>query len=140
MEDSNSVGKQATEAQLLLLAAPILVTSTSTSPIYLLPLRPGWMPLTSTFNPFSRSSGLSFGVGGTSSGLARPPFREREDEGDDASLTDLGNSDRRGVSAVTALRADRRIVSRTFHSRFFATKNRIVIPTGTRVSFECYLF
>lgn len=61
--------------------------------------------------PFSRSSGLRRGVGGTSSSLTRP---------DRDSLADFGNSERRGVKAVTTLLADLRMVSRTFHSLFFA--------------------
>lgn len=67
--------------------------------------------------PFSRSSGLNRGVGGTSSSiLARPP---RPLTG--PPFTELGNSVLRGVSAVTTFRADFRMVSRIFHSRFFAT-------------------
>lgn len=67
--------------------------------------------------PFSRSSGLSLGVGGISSTLVRPLLDRL---GARPSLTELGNSERRGVRAVTTLRADLRIVSRTFHSLFLA--------------------
>ncbi len=42
------------------------------------------------------------------------------DMADPGSFADLGNSLRRGVKAVTTLRADLRIVSRTFHSLFLA--------------------
>jgi hypothetical protein len=45
------------------------------------------------------------------------------------SLTDLGNSDRRGVRTVTTFLADRRIVSRTVHSRFLAMKKRADVAT-----------
>lgn len=62
--------------------------------------------------PFSRSLGRR-GVGGTSSiRTPRPPRVPF--------LTDLGNSERRGVRAVTTRRADFRMFSRTFHSRFLA--------------------
>jgi len=66
--------------------------------------------------PFSRSSGRR-GVGGTSSKriLAREPSARLD------SLTDLGNSLRRGVSAVTTFFADFRMDSRIFHSLFLAT-------------------
>ena len=77
--------------------------------------------------PFSRSSGLSFGVGGTSSSLPR-----RFDRGP-PSLSSLGNSARRGVSAVTTFLADLRMFSRTFHSRFFAMKNRAAEATGLAI-------
>jgi hypothetical protein len=64
--------------------------------------------------PFSRSTPLIFGVGGTSSildiflELLLPCF------------TLLGNSDRRGVRAVTTLLADLLIVARTSQDLFFA--------------------
>ncbi|MBE3049777.1 hypothetical protein IMZ48_46230 [Candidatus Bathyarchaeota archaeon] len=44
-------------------------------------------------------------------------------------MSSRGNSDRRGVSAVTTLRADLRMFSRTFHSRFLATKKRTAEAT-----------
>lgn len=73
-------------------------------------------------SPFSRSSGRSRGVGGTSLSRDRP-LRD--------SLTDDGNSDRRGVRAVTTLRADFLRASFTFHSRFLATKKRMVVEIPT---------
>lgn len=74
-------------------------------------------PLKFTFDasPFSRSSGLSRGVGGTSSTLARL-LRDFNWP----SLTELGNSERRGVRAVTTFFADFRTVSLSFHSLVFA--------------------
>jgi hypothetical protein len=64
--------------------------------------------------PFSRSDSLIVGVGGVSSifdiffELLLPSF------------TLLGNSDRRGVRAVTTLLADLLIVARTSQDLFFA--------------------
>lgn len=85
--------------------------------------------LSATPKPFSGSSGRIRGVGGTSSSLTRPA-RPLD------SLTDLGNSVRRGVNAVTTFLADLRIVSRTFHSLFFATKKRTDEETPALVSFR----
>lgn len=73
------------------------------------------------------------GVGGTSSILTRPLCWDLVDRKDP--LTDLGNSLRRGVKAVTTLFADFRMVSLTFHSFFFARKKRTALPTvGGRVN------
>jgi hypothetical protein len=74
--------------------------------------------------PFSKSEGLMRGVGGTSSSLFIRPPRPTE------SLTDLGNSDRRGVKAVTTFLADLRSVSLIVHSLFLAMKNRTVLATA----------
>lgn len=85
-----------------------------------------------SLRPFSRSrfkcSGLIRGVGGTSSkSFLLRPFRLLLPL--PPSLTDLGNSLRRGVRAVTTFLADLRIVSRTVHSRFLATKKRTPLRT-----------
>ena len=76
--------------------------------------------------PFSTSPDRHFGVGGTSSGILARPRRVEECWG---SLTDEGNSARRGVSAVLTLRADLRRVSFIVHSRFLATKKRVPVTT-----------
>lgn len=76
--------------------------------------------------PFSTSPDRHFGVGGTSSGTLARPRRVEECWG---SLTDEGNSARRGVSAVLTLRADLRRVSFIVHSRFLAMKKRAPVTT-----------
>ena len=55
-------------------------------------------------------------------------------DGPERPLTESGNSVRRGVRAAATLRADRRRVSRTFHSRFFAMKNKVAVETGVDAS------
>lgn len=81
---------------------------------YFLRLSELWSRSLVPTTPFSTSTG-SLGVGGTSSCLPR-----LRDSRPCDSLTDLGNSDRLGVRAVTTRRADLRMLSRTFHSLFFA--------------------
>lgn len=44
-------------------------------------------------------------------------------------LTESGNCDLRGVRAAATFRADRRSVSRTFHSLFLAMKKRVAVET-----------
>lgn len=77
--------------------------------------------------PFSTSSGRSRGVGGTSSSLVRPRRLERVEP-----LTERGNSDRLGVSAMATFFADLLMVSLMVHSRFLAMKKRVAVETGKR--------
>lgn len=74
--------------------------------------------------PFSKSSGRSLGVGGTSSSLVRPRRLERVEP-----LTERGNSDRLGVRAVATLFVDLLMVSLMVHSRFLAMKKRVAVVT-----------
>lgn len=85
---------------------------------------PGLLPSSSPFSR-SRCSGLILGVGGTSSDRTRPPPpRPLVD-----SLTERGNSLRRGVRTVTTFLADLRMVSLTVHSRFLAKKKSTELAT-----------
>lgn len=76
-------------------------------------------------SPFSTSSDEDRNIVSLLANLLGRPWRD----GPGRPLTESGNSVRRGVSAAATLRADRRIVSRTLHSRFFAMKNKVAVET-----------
>lgn len=79
--------------------------------------------------PFSKSSGRSRGVGGTSSSLVRPRRLERVEP-----LTERGNSDRLGVRAVATFFVDLLMVSLMVHSRFLAMKKRVAVVMPMRIT------